>query len=76
VSWFIIVAPFNDAFQVQRFYSAEWNRKVTVNSGFESKRFWSSSGVGEVFWVLPQNVFVYNDITPRPESEEKRSNCF
>jgi hypothetical protein len=24
----------------------------------------SSSGVGELFWVLPQNIFVYNDITP------------
>jgi hypothetical protein len=22
------------------------------------------TGVGEHFWVLPQNIFVYNDITP------------
>jgi hypothetical protein len=22
------------------------------------------SGVGKLFWVLPQNIFVYNDITP------------
>jgi hypothetical protein len=22
-------------------------------------------GVGEHFWVLPQNIFVYNDITPK-----------
>jgi hypothetical protein len=21
--------------------------------------------VGELFWVLPQNIFVYNDITPQ-----------
>jgi hypothetical protein len=34
------------------------------------------TGVGKPFWVLPQNIFVYNDITPRPESEEKRTNCF
>jgi hypothetical protein len=33
-------------------------------------------GVGEHFWVLPQNIFMYNDITPRPESEEKQTNCF
>jgi hypothetical protein len=26
--------------------------------------FPSTPGVGELFWVLPQNIFVYNDITP------------
>jgi hypothetical protein len=24
----------------------------------------SRPGVGELFWVLPQNIFMYNDITP------------
>jgi hypothetical protein len=25
---------------------------------------WLRAGVGEVFWVLPENIFVYNDVPP------------
>jgi hypothetical protein len=34
------------------------------------------AGVGELFWVLPQIYLCTMILPPRPESEEKRTNCF